>query len=347
MTIEKKYLETLKLLAKRFETLPKTRTMTIAKIDILVKLNMEWEAFQLDKSLEVHPFLLVDELIQKAIDSLNSWESISFCDGGITIKDKKKDMEDGHHDLFQALWIKFNESQYQDRIKLYDSRLSVNNLGGEYFKGKKIIDMGCGHGNFAHAFLNAGADSVLGIDYGEESIKYANAARDRLGISEDKLEFKLENVYSVDEEDSSFDFAVQNGVFHHLEDEDRAYSEMYRLLKPGGLAWVYTEGDGSIARDLFHESVKMLVDVPATLVQEHLGHLGFSINKRYHLGDGLKAVYRATTLDNFKNRLEKIGFSDFKRLRGCVPTDHDITEDDNWSKEKYGDGDIRLLIRKR
>ncbi len=144
----------------------------------------------------------------------------------------------------------------------------------------------------------------------------------------------------------SFDAAIQNGVFHHLEDEDRAYKEMHRLLKPGGIAWIYTEGEDSIARNLFDASVQILEEVPANLVMEHLAHLGLSINKRYHLGDSLKAIYRATSWDNLTNRLNKIGFGEFRRLKGGLAYDLDITDEDPWAKEKFGEADIRLLATK-
>lgn len=346
MSVAKTYLITMERLREKSASLPRTRTMGLARVDALVRMNMRWEGYQLDKSLERHPWVLADELVQQAIADLGVWESIAFCDGEITLDEEWGSMEEKHHDLFQTLWTSFDPAQYQDRIKLFDLRLATNDLDSGFLEGARVIDMGCGHGNFAHSILNAGASFVLGVDYGEESIAYSNEAREHLGASPDRLRFEVGSVYSVPEPDGSFDFAVQNGVFHHLDDEDAAYREMYRLLKPGGWAWVYTEGEGSVARDFFHASVQMLADVPARLIQEHVAHLGFSINKRYHLGDGLKAVYRATTLAGIQGRLEAIGFGEFRRLSGGVATDLDFDGSDPWEKEKFGEGDIRLLARK-
>ena len=206
--------------------------------------------------------------------------------------------------------------------------------------------MGCGHGNFAHSMFGFGAAYILGIDYGEESIKYANKTLSEFRIPDNCIQFRVESVYDVQEPDDSFDFAVQNGVFHHLDDENKAYKEMFRLLKSGGKAWIYTEGEGSIARDLFHVSVQILSDIPPEIVQENLRHLGFTINKRYHLGDGLSAVYRATSYAELIGRLDKIGFSGFERMLGGMDTDLDILNDDPWAKEKFGEGDIRILMKK-
>ncbi len=346
--MEKTYLARLDALKRLAGELPRTRFMALARIEALIRMNMGWEALQLDRNLPDHPFKLTHDLVDRAIASLESARSIAFCDGGLPLDVDPRDqtMEEEHHDLFQSLWVQFDADQYRERIARYDDRLRFNDLHKGVFDGMRVVDMGCGHGNFDHAILNAGAAEVVGVDYGEESIRYAEAARDRLNVPESKLRFIHATVYDVPEESGSFDAAVQNGVFHHLDDEDRAYTEMHRLLKPGGIAWVYTEGEGSIARDLFHVSVQILADVPAALVQAHLAHLGFSINKRYHLGDGLKAVYRATSVDALKARLDAIGFGDYRRLIGGFDTDLDVTGDDPYAAEKFGEGDIRLLARK-
>ena len=348
MLSKKSFLSRCKRLQHIASQLPHTRTMALAKIEALVRLNMGWEAIQLDRNLTSPPFELAHRLVEQAICELNICRQIAFCDGGLPVSTSTTfvDGEAEHHDLFQALWIEFSASAYTERIERYDQRLAFNKLNSGFFNDMQIIDMGCGHGNFAHALLNAGAKFVLGIDFGEQTIAYAQAAQIRLKIPSSQLSFSVASVYAVPQPDGIFDAAVQNGVFHHLAHEDRAYQEMFRLLKPGGWAWIYTEGAGSIARELWDISVEILADIPASLVQEHLKHLGFSINKRYHLGDGLKAVYHATTYENLTQRLTKMGFGEFRRLVGGFETDLDITAADPWAAEKFGEGDIRLLARK-
>lgn len=346
--MEKTYLRRLEELKRLAESLPRTRFMALARIEALIRMNMGWERLQLDKALPEHPFVLTEALVNRAIEDLEAARNIAFCDAGLPLESdpRERPMEEEHRDLFQSLWVQFDADQYLERIARYDDRLRFNSLDRGFFDGMRVVDMGCGHGNFAHAILNAGAREVVGIDYGEDSIRYANAARDELGVPEEKLKFFQSTVYDVPEEAGSFDAAIQNGVFHHTDDEDRAYREMHRLLKPGGVAWIYTEGEGSIARDLFHVSVQILADVPVDLVQAHLKHLGFTINKRYHLGDGLKAVYRATSWKNLTDRLTAIGFGNYRRLIGGFDTDLDITDEDPYAAEKFGEADIRLLATK-
>lgn len=346
--MEKTYLERLDVLKERAEALPRTRYMALARIEALLRMNMRWERLQLNKALAEHPWPITHRLVDDAIDDLATAYELRHCDGHLALDEdpREQTMEEEHQTLFQGLWVQFDKAQYDERILRYDERLAHNGMEAGFFDGMRVIDMGCGHGNFAHAMLRAGARSVLGVDYGEESIQYAKAARDALEVDSETLSFKHETVYDVSEPSGSFDFAVQNGVFHHLDDEDRAYREMNRLLKPGGLAWIYSEGSGSVARDLFHVSVQILADVPAALVRAHLAHLGFSIGKRYHLGDGLKAVYRATSWAELTGRLSRLGFGEFKRLAGKFDTDLDVTPDDPYSAAKFGEGDLRILAKK-
>ena len=91
-----------------------------------------------------------------------------------------KSVEEDHHALFQRLWVNFSLEEYQHRIERYVHRLSVNRLGGVWLNGFQCIDFGCGHGNFAHALIQEGAERVHGFDFGEASIAYAIRARDQL-----------------------------------------------------------------------------------------------------------------------------------------------------------------------
>ncbi len=120
------------------------------------------------------------------------------------------------------------------------------------------------------------------------------------------------------------------------------------MLKPGGWFWVYTDGQGAVSHELWDASVHILREVPHEFILEVLDSLGVEVNKRYHLGDGLNAVYRHTTWEELTARLERLGFGEFRRLVGGFPTDfdHDVIEQDPYGVEKFGSGDLRLLAQK-
>ena len=256
-------------------------------------------------------------------------------------------MEVEHENLFQKLWVNFNESEYQNRIDRFIHRIKINKLES-IVRGSRIIDFGCGHGNFAHALIECGASFVKGIDFGRDSINYAKDARDRLNVSEEVISFEVASVYDTKEPSGFYDFAIQNGVFHHLENDDLAYKEVHRVLKPSGAFWVYTDGSGAISHDLWDYSRKALEEIPSGFILDFLAEIGVETNKRYHLGDGLNAVYKHTLVEDLTSQLGGIGFKFVRRLVGGYDTDfdHDVIEKDRYGIEKFGSGDIRVLFQK-
>lgn len=348
---DKIYLDELKRLVSFAAGLPNTPMITKAKIEAMAILNLRYERVMLDRDLRVHPYILTSALVQDAQHFLEQWRVASVYESSIASATHRTStvMEDGHRALFQALWTRFSVDEYQDRIERYVYRLTINGLADGVLTGAKCIDFGCGHGNFAHALLRVGAASICGIDFGDASIEYAKRASETLGVSAVTAEFRVASVYSAPYPDAHFDLAIQNGVFHHLDDEDAAYREVYRVLKPGGLFWVYTDGSGAISHDLWDASLEILRDIPQATILRVLDGLNLETGKRYHLGDGLNAVYRHTTWDELTARLRSFGFDEFRRLTGGFPTDfdHDVIATDPYGREKFGSGDLRLLARKR
>jgi ubiquinone/menaquinone biosynthesis C-methylase UbiE len=82
-----------------------------------------------------------------------------------------------------------------------------------------ILDFGCGDGHMVAAYREAGLQAV-GADL---DVAQPNAWL-RLISSAD---------YSLPFPDETFDFVFSNSVFEHIEDFDRALSEIHRVLKPG------------------------------------------------------------------------------------------------------------------
>lgn len=344
------YLKSLDELVALCKSIKNTPMTAQARISALALMNLAYEKLQIDRDLPEHPFVLVDRLIRQAIYSIKSWAEMVDMESENISFDLHRDhqMETMHQDLFQRLWTQYDIDQYKkDRIARYEYRIKINALES-LIAGKSCIDFGCGHGNFAHALLNCGAKKVLGIDYGKGSLEYAERMRGILGVPSDKLAFKHCTVYECGEQDDSYDFAIQNGVFHHLDNEDLAYREVFRVLKKGGWFWVYTDGENAISHHLWDASRVSLENVPPQFIIDQLANLNLSTGKRYHLGDGFNAVYRHTSWSELTGRLENIGFGNFRRITGGFQTDfdHDVIAMDKYGSEKFGSGDLRLLCQK-
>lgn len=318
------------------------RFLVVSEFAVLV---LRWERHMVNRDLTVHPFELVTQLITEAASSLERRKEILAFGGRDQQSLHAPAMEEFHQELFQSLWVKYSEQDYLDRIQQYVDRIRLNGLD-DVVQGARCIDFGSGHGNFAHALIRSGAASVVGIDYGEANIEYSERAARRL--AEERVSFRCVSVYATDEPSGAYDFAVQNGVFHHLDDEARAYREVHRVLRSGGHFWVYTDGSDSIQGDLQDAAARVVGTFPISEVNASLEVMGLSVGKRYHLGDSLQATYRHTTPEHLVEFLGELGFSFVRRLAGGSDTDSDGSSLllDRWAEEKFGTGDIRMLFVK-
>jgi ubiquinone/menaquinone biosynthesis C-methylase UbiE len=338
------YKESFKLIEDQSTELKKTSIGIFHLIQELSMVNMVWEKFQFSITDDREPVMVANQTVHDAAVRLNAIRINLNTYGDLTNHGAKSNeiMEEMHQSLFEHLWTEYDEEGYSIRIQDYINRLEVNKLGKEFLYDKNVLDLGCGHGNFLQACLKLGASECIGIDYGTKSIDYAKKYSKNLN----NINFKVGNVYDLEFNDNTFDFVIQNGVFHHLEDEEKAYSEAYRVLKKGGKMWIYTDG-GGIRGDLWDYSREILSDVPFKVIRETLKNIGYSQAKCYHISDGLNAIYRHTTIGEIKERLTQIGFGGYERLKGGEWFDLD----GDFLNRKYankiaGDGDIRLLAVK-
>jgi len=341
------YLKSLSELQEIMNNSKVTSFINYAKVVTLVIMNMRYEKIAFNSKFNEHPYLLTKQIIDDAILQYKQFLDISFIED-LSIKQensKSKIKEEKHEDLFNEIWNRYDAVQFQEYIERYNTRIKINNIQN-LIKDKQCVDLGCGNGVFCFALLENGAKEAIGVDFGKNSIEYASFVSKQRGLEKCTL-FKNATVYDTGFDDNSFDFAIQNGVFHHLDDEDKAIQETRRILKKGGWFWYYTDGEGGISYDLWDTSVNILQDVSALFIENILINMNISRNKMVHLMDGLSATYAHTSWDKITKRLSEYGFGNFKRLTGGFNTDFDLDriESDPYGKEKFGEGDLRLLCQ--
>ncbi len=94
-------------------------------------------------------------------------------------------------------------------------------------KNTKILDAGCGLGNWTAYFALKGYD-VTGMDISKEVIQRLQT-RGVPGV------YKHGDVRKTGFSDNQFDFCFSWGVFEHFESgPDECFKEAFRILKPGG-----------------------------------------------------------------------------------------------------------------
>lgn len=252
-----------------------------------------------------------------------------------------------HIDLFNDTWKTLTMSDplnnYQKWIDVIKGRLELNNLNKKFFEGKTCIDIGCGTGRFSFCMANLGAD-VWGIDPGPESISFAQKLATELEIK--NTNFLVQNAYDIEFEDNFFDFAVCNGVLHHLDNPLKALQEIYRVLKPGGKFWLYVEGSGGIYHDVWNVIQQSFIGIPYERTFEIIKKLNIP---DIHLWmDIFYAKYNFISFEENKKRLQDVGFKTLKVMKSSELFDIDIQmfKKDEYVKSKFGDGGIRVLASK-
>lgn len=100
--------------------------------------------------------------------------------------------------------------------------------------GERVVDLGCGAGidSFLAARQVGPGGAVVGVDMTADMLEQAARARDELGLAH--LEFRHGYLEEIPVDDGWADVVISNGSTNLAPDKPRIYSEMHRVLKPGG-----------------------------------------------------------------------------------------------------------------
>jgi arsenite methyltransferase len=106
--------------------------------------------------------------------------------------------------------------------------------------GETVLDIGSGGGiDCFEALRRVGASGkVIGIDMTEEMLSIARSHAPRvaqnLGVPASCIEFKKGEAEALPLPDQSVDLVISNCVINLSPDKQKVFSEIYRVLKPGG-----------------------------------------------------------------------------------------------------------------
>lgn len=125
--------------------------------------------------------------------------------------------------------------------KLANKRISDAIAAAYDFRGKSVLDLGCGDGTYTLDFPALGIKDILGIDPAEVAIESATKRAAAAGVS-DKVSFMVGNIYDLRAAvgDRRFDIIVLRGVLHHLPDAKKAiaavapFADAVLVLEPNG-----------------------------------------------------------------------------------------------------------------
>ena len=110
--------------------------------------------------------------------------------------------------------------------------------------GMRVADVGCGVGGPLVTIAEATGASITGINFNTRQVERGRQRARRAGLA-DICDFLYADYMDVPLPDDTFDAMYSFEAICHAPNRERAFRELYRLLKPGGEAaivdWCFTE----------------------------------------------------------------------------------------------------------
>lgn len=108
------------------------------------------------------------------------------------------------------------------------------------YPNQPVLDAGCGTGNFSIKLAQMGS-TVTGIDISEDMLSLAKNKTSQLGLD---INFLKMDLHFLNFPDHSFAGAFSMAAWEFVTDPEKAFAELWRVLKPGGKLLI-----GTINRD--------------------------------------------------------------------------------------------------
>ena len=140
------------------------------------------------------------------------------------------DMQSATRDTYNLIASSRYNFRHRSRFQA-----ELEQLAQRWGRGK-LLNVGCAHGPDFPPFKES--FELYGVDYSSEILKLAQKYADKYQF---KVDLKEADARNLPYADDFFDFAIAVAVYHHIEDKDgrtQALKELYRVLKPGGEAFI-------------------------------------------------------------------------------------------------------------
>lgn len=181
------------------------------------------------------------------------------------LKQAEREIPEAQEDR-QALRIALRKRQ--DRMRRYFDELA-GKFGRQYVPGRSwkgiaeallklmppmvIADLGAGEGTISQLMAQR-ARKVIAVDNSEKMVEFGSELARTHGIA--NLEYRLGDIEDVPIRAGSVDLAFLSQALHHAPHPERALSEAWRILKPGGRIAIL-----DLNRHHFEEAREMYADL--------------------------------------------------------------------------------------
>ena len=162
-------------------------------------------------------------------------------------------------------WQHFSEMHAEYEAQFLDW---LDPIDPEFFRGKRVLDAGCGTGRHAYYAASYGASEVVAIDLSAavDAARRNLAGFDNVDVVQGDL---LHPPFRTTANGGGFDFIYSIGVLHHLPDPRTGFRSLLRYLRPGGTIaiWVYGYENNGLVRNVVEPIRRMSTRVPTPFLR--------------------------------------------------------------------------------
>jgi len=117
----------------------------------------------------------------------------------------------------------------------FRGHMAVADMPLQELSGKRVLEIGPGAGGHSALFAKYGA-KVTSADITLARAKSTQAKFNLMGEMASGCQAMQSDAENLPFSDNKFDIVYSNGVLHHTSETELAISEVFRVLKPGGVA---------------------------------------------------------------------------------------------------------------
>ena len=115
----------------------------------------------------------------------------------------------------------------------------------EKFGNKEVLEIGLGYGSVGQKIACSKAKTYTGLDIAAGPVSMMNHRIRQQGVT-DKAKAIQGDILNAPIDDASFDCVVTIGCLHHTGDIQKCVNEIFRILRPGGKAYIMVYNQHSL-----------------------------------------------------------------------------------------------------
>lgn len=136
----------------------------------------------------------------------------------------------------------------------------------------KILDVATGTADLAIAASKIKGAHITGIDISEQMLEIGKEKVKAKGL-EDRIELMAGDSENIEFSDGEYDSVMVAFGVRNFEDLDRGLGEFYRILKPGGIAYIleFSNPHGVIFKPIFKFYFSRILPVLGRVISKDIG----------------------------------------------------------------------------